>query len=380
MNAIASPATRSSSAPAPLTLRARDVADLAVSSGYPCISVLLPTEPAPRMMPADLDRLQALVAEVDQVLREQGVTSRARLLRKLHDQVRRSAAQPTDRALAIYVSLALSRVFRLPRAVQARVVIEPTFATRALVSALHRMPPHVVLVLHPTCAHLYAAADGGLRPVGRHDPFRGNQRVRLPTAGEPDASEEPHARTRAYLREVDRMLGDYRAEHPSPLVLAGSPHVLDRFCALSRNLDRLAGRVDLRDQETALDLARASTEAIERYLRTRREDALDQLEHALSGRPEDVASGIEQCWRSVQVRPPGMLLVEENYISPGAPELLSGAGSTAGSQDRSGLVHDLVDDLMEHVILRGGQLALVRDGELAGHDRIALISRATRRG
>jgi hypothetical protein len=44
------------------------------------------------------------------------------------------------------------------------------------------------------------------------------------------------------------------------------------------------------------------------------------------------------------------------------------------------VVHDLVDDLMEEVVLRGGQLALVRDGELAGHDRIALISRATRRG
>ena len=360
MNAITSPATRSSSARAPVALRARDVADLAVSTGYPCISVLLPTEPAPRMTSADLDRLQALVAEVDQQLREQGVTRRAHLLRKLHDQVGRSAAQPTDRALVIYVSLAVSRAFRLPQAVQARVVVEPTFATRALVSALHRMPPHVVLVLQPTVAHLYAAADGGLRLVGRCTPER----------------------TRAYLREVDRMLGDYRAEHPSPLVLAGSPHLLDRFCGLSRNLDRLAGRVDPRDQETALDLALAGAEAIEDYLRTRREDALDQLDHALRDRPGDVASGIDQCWRSVQMRAPGMLLVEENYISPGTPELLSGANSTATSlnQDGSWLVHDLVDDLMEHVILRGGQLALVGDGELAGHDRIALVSRATRRG
>lgn len=367
---------------APVALRARDVADLAISSGYPCISVLLPTEPAPRMAPADLDRLQALVAEVDRQLQEQGVTSRARLLRKLGDQVRRSAAEPTDRGLVIYVSLAVSRVFRLPQAVQARVVVEPTFATRPLVSALHRMPPHVVLVLHPTCAHLYAAADGGLRPVGQHDPFRGSQCVRLPRPGEPGASEEPRERIRDYLRGVDRMLGDYRAEHPSPLVLAGSPRLLDRFCGLSRNLDRLAGRVAPQAPETALGLALASIEAVEKYLRTRREDALVQLDHALRVRPDDVASGIERCWRSVQVRAPGMLLVEENYISPGAPELLADAGSTGRSPDpgRIGLVHDLVDDLMEHVILRGGQLALVRDGELAGHDRIALISRATRRG
>ncbi|GAA2143988.1 hypothetical protein GCM10009844_17010 [Nocardioides koreensis] len=358
MNAT-SPATPSSFAPAPIALRARDVADLAVSTGYPCISVLLPTEPARRMTPADLGRLQALVAEVDQELQEHGVTSRARLLRKLADQMRRSAAQPTYRALAIYVSLAVSRAFRLPQPVPSRVVVEPTFATRALVSALHRMPPHVVLDLQPTGADLYAAADGGLRPVGRCTPER----------------------TSAHLREVDRMLGDYRAEHPGPLVLAGSPHLLDHFCGLSRNLDRLAGRVAPGDQQTVLDLALASAEAVESYLRTRREDALDQLDHALRHRPVDVASGIDRCWRSLQVRAPGMLLVEEGYTSPGASRELSGAGSgTRRGEAGAGLVHDLVDDLMEQVVLRGGQLALVRDGELTAHDRIALISRGTRRG
>ncbi|GEP35052.1 hypothetical protein NSZ01_28200 [Nocardioides szechwanensis] len=34
-----------------------------------------------------------------------------------------------------------------------------------------------------------------------------------------------------------------------------------------------------------------------------------------------------------------------------------------------------VDDLMEQVILHGGQLALVHDGDLDEHDRIALLSR-----
>jgi hypothetical protein len=358
-NPATTPATRSSSGPAPIVLRARDVADLTVSSGYPCISVMLPTEPAPRMTSADLGRLQALVAEVEQRLREQGVTSRERLLRKLTDQVRALEAQATDRALAVYVSLAVSRAFRLPQPVQARVVVEPTFATRPLVSTLHRMPPHVVLVLQPTGAHLCAAADGGLRPVGRCTPQG----------------------TRTYLREVDQMLGDYRAEHPGPLVLAGSPQLLDRFCGLSRNLDRLAGRVAPGVRETTLDLALACAEVIEDYLRTRREDALDQLDHALRDRPGDVASGMDECWRGVRSRSPGMLLVEENYVSPGASRKLSAADSGVRRGDQAvGVVHDLVDDLMEEVVLRGGQLALVRDGELAGHDRIALISRATRHG
>jgi hypothetical protein len=364
------------SAPAPVALRARDVADLTVASGYPCISVLLPTQPAGRMTSPDRDMLHALLADVEQRLSEHGVTNRERLLRRLSDQALRAAEQPTDRGLAIYVSLALARTFRLPQAVEARAVVEPTFATRPLVAALHRMPPHVVLLLHPTCAHLYAAADGGLRPVRTLDPFRGSSPIRLPRPGEPGAAEARDELIESFLRSVDRMLGEFRAQHPSPLVLAGADSLMARFCALSRNLERLAGRVVLDGQDTALDLALACTEAIDNYLRTRRADALAQLKQALRERPRDVASGIGDCWRSVRLRPPGMLLVEENFISPGIPDQPGGPTAKAdGERSSPRHLHDLVDDLMEQVVVRGGQLALVRDGELAAHERIALISR-----
>ncbi|MDO9495554.1 MAG: hypothetical protein Q7J48_07615, partial [Nocardioides sp.] len=163
-----------------IALRARDVADLASAAGFPCISVLLPTQPASRMALGDFSRLHSLIADVDHALRQQGVISRDRLMERLRDEVRRAATQPTDQALAIYVSLAMTRSFRLPQPVEARVVVERTFATRPLVSALHRMPPHVVLVLHSTCAHLYAGSDGGLHPVGQVDPFRGSGRIKLP--------------------------------------------------------------------------------------------------------------------------------------------------------------------------------------------------------
>lgn len=361
----------------PIALRARDVADLTVASGYPCISVLMPTQPGPRMTPSDVQQLHALVAQVDRELSEHGVTNRARLLRKLAAQVSLVAAQPTDQGLVIYVSRAVTRSFGLPQPVQPRVVVEKTFATRPLISALHRMPPHVVLVLHPTCAHLYAGADGGLRPAGQLDPFKGKSPVRLPPAGAPGAADVRDELAESYLRGVDRMLGDYRSEHPSPLVLAGPPRLLDRFCALSRNLERLAGRLDAHEYATALDLALASTEAIQDYLRTRRADALAQLRQAMQDRPGDVATGIEGCWRTMRTRKPAMLLVEESFISPGAHRQATVAEGASGSANRQsdGDVHDLVDDLMEQAILHGGQLALVRDGDLDEHDRIALISR-----
>lgn len=358
-----------------IALRARDVVDLTVAAGFPCISVLLPTQSAPRMASGDLDRLQSLIAEVDHALRERGVINRDRLMEKLKGEVHRVATQPTDQALAIYVSLAHTRSFRLPQPVEPRVVVERTFATRPLVSALHRMPPHVVLVLHPTCAHLYAAADGGLHPVGQVDPFRDSGRIKLPGPGDPGAEEARNDLDDSYLRAVDRMLGDYRAEHPSPLVLAGSARLLDRFCGVSRHLERLAGRLGTGREDTALDLAVACSETLEKYLRNRRQDAMEQLTQAMQVRPADVAAGIEHCWRTVQSRAPGMLLVEDSFISPGIA-VTGSAGKTTHVVTEP--VHDLVDDLIEQVILRGGHIALVRDGDLESHARVALISRARR--
>lgn len=322
--------------------RARDVADLTVSAAYPCISVLMSTEPGPRMTDTDQDRLAGLVATVEQELREQGVLNRAQLVRSLWELALRAAGQPTDRGLAIYVSLAVQRTFRLTLSVPDRALVEQTFATRPLLTSLHRMPTHALLVLHPGSAELHEVTDESLRSVV--------------------AVEAPAGAGDAFLRDVDDLLGAYREQHPSPLVLAGDPVMASRFRSLSRNMTRFAGEVPVGRAVDPEALARASCAAVSDYLRSRRQEALEIFREALARCPGDVATGMAACWTAVHDRRPGMLLVEEGYVSPSD-------GSSGGA------VHDLVDDLMEVVIMRGGQVALTEDGDLADHGRIALISR-----
>ena len=355
-------------------VRPRDVADLTVTAAYPCISVVMPTDPGLRMTSSDAKRLHSLVEDVDRQLREHGVPARARLMRKLASRVQQVARQPTNRAVVIYVSLAVSRTFRLSVPVTARAVVEHTFATRPLVTALHRTPPHVLLLLHPTCAHLYQGADGGLRLVESRDSLQGPPPVSVPQQS--DGEGGPVAdQADGFLRAVDDLLGRYRDEHPSPLVLGGSAHMVERFRAQSRNMHRLAGRIPSTRGETPSDLARASGEVVELYLRSRREEALSNLRIALATRPIDVASGMAACWRAVHQRVPGMLLVEHDFVSPGSPEDYAVAAPGPRPRSVAPRVHDLVDDLIEEVIMRGGQLALVDNGDLAAHGRVALLSR-----
>lgn len=354
--------------PAPHTApRPRDVAELTEAAGYPSISVLMPTQPGRRMATADVEQLQELVREVQRRLRADGVPAADRLMARLAELVDLVVHQPADRALAIYVSLDVARTFRLTTRVLPRAVVEQTFATRDLVQALHRRPPHVVLVVEAGCAHLYQASSGAMRLVGHRDLFARTVALPLPSAelpaDDPLDTVDDDELVRGFLAEIDAMLGAYRREHPSPLVLAGSPGMLDRFCALSRNLQRLAGRVAPQEAQTPAALARATASLLEDYLRSRRQEAREILGEALSRRPGDVARGVAEAWQAVHSRRPALLLVEEDFVSEG----------------ETPRVHDLVDDLIEVVILRGGQLALVSPGELAEHGHLALVSRPSNR-
>ena len=184
--------------------RPQDVVDLIVTSGYPCISVLMPTEPGARMAPDDVTRLRGLIDAVESRLRDRGVTGTDRLVSKLNALAARTAADPTDRGLALFVNLAVARAFQLPLPVPAQAIVEGTFATRALVTTLHRLPPHVVLVLDDDRALLYQSLDGRLRKVGarRTAPRRGI---------DPETPD-----LEGYLRGVDRMLGELPVRAPEP--------------------------------------------------------------------------------------------------------------------------------------------------------------------
>lgn len=333
---------------------AADVAELTGAAGFPSISVLMPTERAPQLTVGDGERLDELVREVRCRLARHRVPAPERLMARLGDQVERVRRQPADRGLAIFVNHTVVRTFRLTTPVLARAVVEQTFATRALLEELHRTPPYVVLVLDATSARLYQVAGGAMRTVGDRDLFR--------TPADP---RDPDAQA-AFLGEVDAMLGAYRERHPSPLVLAGSPELLDELERRSRHLHRLAGRVPPEAGGTAPALVGATAGLLERYLRSRRDDAVARLRAAFDDRPGDVARGLDECRRRVHVQRPEMLCVEQGFVS--------GRVSADGERDN----HDLVDDLMELVILRGGQLAIMADGDLAAHGRVALISRSLR--
>ena len=142
----------------PRDLTPEAAAHLTAAGGYPCISVLMPTTPATRMTIADRERIGGLLLDAERCLNDQPLGDRERLMHELRRQARIVQDSSTQNAVGLFVSHGVSRAWTLPVAVHQKVVVESTFATRDLLRALHRTPPHLVLRVDEFGARVYWVA------------------------------------------------------------------------------------------------------------------------------------------------------------------------------------------------------------------------------
>ena len=367
-----------------------EVLDLQSVRTYPAVSVLVSTRPAARMSREDAARLGGLVdLALARVAAECPRDVSAAVAEQLETLAASACERPTRAGVALYTAPGRpGGGWSLPVPVVERAVVDPTFATRDLVRALHRTPRHVVLVLADDQAHLFdaagagdllvpalggafplSAAPGGTRPAGGRR-GRGRPRGRTVRGGRPEGGPDE-----MFLRQVDAALGTYLRLHPAPLVITGTTRTVAAFTGLSRNTGRLAGIVPgAHARSSPARLAALARPVLEAYLRSRQDEALALLDRR-TGEGRGVA-GMPAVWLAARRERPEMLVVDETFFYPAR---LSDDGDLvlpAPDVDHPEVVDDVVDEVIELVLGRGGWVALVDQGRLDHADRIALTLRA----
>ena len=165
----------------------------------------------------DLAKLQLLAEQAHRRLEAEGLPGVDPLLGQLDSMVALAAERPTGKAVALFTSAehGSSRVDLSIPVVDQGVVIDPTFATRDLVRALHSTPRHAVLLLSAEQSRLLhgsgstlTPAPGGMFPLHRR-------------TGDRSSGLRPEPITE-FLRRVDRALTSALRLHPMPLVLAAA--------------------------------------------------------------------------------------------------------------------------------------------------------------
>lgn len=330
--------------------------ELLEQAAYPSITLLHPTEPGLVMHPDDVTALIHLAHEADGRL-EGDVPDDVRLAltASLVELIERASGEPSTTAIAICVSPISATVVRLGREVRSRCVIDETFATRDMVADANRTAVFRVLTVSDHVARVF---------VGDRNRLAEEHTDRWPLIRDTDQSLAQWSRAVAHA---------VRAEHdasPLPTVVAGVERSMREILKLDRigPIGVLSGN---HDRTHWPDLHRSAWPIVEDWLRQDRARAMDRLEVARGARR--YAGGLEEVWELARDGRVQLLVVEDEFEVP--VRLLDGQLQRADDATAPDVIDDAVDELIELVLLKGGDAVIVPAGDLAEHEHLAAVLR-----
>jgi hypothetical protein len=139
-------------------------------------------------------------------------------------------------------------------------------------------------------------------------------------------------------------------------------------------MSRLAGLVTGNHLKTPYDALSALVRPVlDEYLRSRAQEALELIERRVN--EDRVLRDIDSAWMAARWERPEMLAVEDNFFYPARLGTDGDSLIPADDVDHPDVIDDVVDELIEVVLSRGGWIALLPPGQLPEGTHLALTLR-----
>lgn len=357
----------------------KDIRLLQSMRGYPALSILAPMQRSHIDNQQDQLRIKNLVTEAtNRLLNEFPRREIEMLLSRLDELVASIDYGSVLDGVAIFVNQDSARLFSLPFAPIERVVVDESFATRDLVRTINHTQRYWVLMLSEQPTRLFEGVgetlievkDGGF-PMTHSGP---GGATRLPGGKGINRSAYRDDQHRQFFRKVDDAFQQFYADDLLPLAVVG----VDRYLSFLREVSALtdANIVEVKgnyDRASTFELAKIVWPQMEIQLTALRHQVLEDLDVAVGA--QKYASTIGEVWRLAYEGRGRTLVVEENYHYPATSDESGMHITPASDAALPGVIDDAVDEVIETVLAKGGQVVFVDDGTLEQHQRVALILR-----
>ncbi|MCL4870078.1 MAG: hypothetical protein KJ063_14025 [Anaerolineae bacterium] len=356
-----------------------DVKLLQSFNQYPCVSILLPTHRTAPDNRQDPIRVKNLVIEAgNQLLAQFSKREAEPILKRLAKIAEEIDYRYTLDGLAIFVNQEFAVKYYLPFTLNERVILDHTFATRDLVFALNRTPRYWVLALSEQPTRLFEGTretlveiEGDGFPMTHTGP--GGEGV-LPGGEGVNKSAYRDERHRQFFRQVDGALRPLFLDDPLPIIVAGVDRHLSFFEEVSQHKQHILAMLKgSYDKAKPHELGTQVWPLAKQGLAAKRQEIFKELEAAIGARK--FVSTLGEAWRLAQEGRGASLLVEEDYHVPGRVDESGFHLTLAEGESGPDVMADAVDELIELVLSKGGQVTFVDNGSLQAHQRVALILR-----
>jgi hypothetical protein len=364
----------------------------------PCISLYQPTHRRHPENQQDPIRYRNLLVEMETTLREKYPTRQVRTLLEGFQPLARDDRFWNHRTegLAIFSSTSRFELYELQRPVPELLVVADSFHAKPLIRILQSADRFQVLCLNRQEARLYEGNRDALDPVELTDfpatitAALGDQLTEsqhmvgsygVKGGGGGTAVHHFHGSTRdeieidmvRFFRAIDRgILDNHSRPSGLPLLLAALPEYHEPFRGVSHNPYLIGDGIKTGPDALSIDELRSEAwKKIEPQYLTRLEKLTADFhnaraQHAGSADLSDVA-------KAAVASRVATLLVEADRVIPGQVDRTT--GSVRSAESSSVHLDDMLDDLAELVLAKGGEVVVVPSERMPSDSGLAAIYR-----
>lgn len=341
----------------------------------PCVSLIMSFEPKMSKKHELEYLLKTHLQSIEQQLISEYPSEKAiPVLNKLHSAVKKVDYNSYKKSIAIYVSPLIERIYYLDIEVTEKMIIDESFEVRDLV--YNKKEQRKFLLLHIGAQH----SSFYLFDAGRLSRIKSNSfsHIREITADSTESIRELADGDRRkeiviekFLRLTDEGIEAINAHYPFPIFLIATEKIIGHFKKISHSLPKIAGYIHGNFETlTEKQVAALLIPQFQEWNNIYTQSLLIRIESAFSA--NKLSYGVERTWAAATKKNCKLLIVEKNFICPAehgeSPEKINTSGLKNGYY-----IKDAVDDIIEMVLLNGGDVEFVEDGALSHLERIALI-------
>jgi hypothetical protein len=357
--------------------------------GQVCMSILLPTH---RIFPdssQDPIRLKKAITEAMQALQkvypEQDSNFFEEALGGLTENL--DVKYNLD-GLGLFISPNVRIMMRFPFPVEEKIIVTNNFELSDILYRLNYAQPYFVLMLSEKRMRLFRGSwehleelKDGFFPEKYEEKYEYDTPVRAAASSgygmvkgfEKDRSVIEEQRFKAFFRQTNERLKPYLQEG-TPLVIVGPEEEIVWFENVTQYGKQIAGHIKGNyDHLSASQLAELVWPVVREYFYEIEKKRIQDFRETFGTRRG--ICGLLPAWKAAAEGRAHQLLVEKDFHHPGFKTLADGLLHVNVPPVPHTLLPDAVDDLMELVLKKNGEIHFVDNNTLEEFDRIALVTR-----
>lgn len=356
-----------------MNIKLKELKDIISES---CVTIILNTHRTSPDNKKDSLTLKNLIKEAeDRLFADENKRDAKQLVQRLLDVESKIDHNYNLESLILFVNEDVAEYTRLPIAVEDRVIIDHTFATRDLVRALHFETNYYVLVLSQQKVRLIEAFnDKVVEEIGKPFPIDNKQFYSTNKAELSNANRQTNL-VAEFFNRVDKEVNLIRKENPLPVLICteeGNYHEYLKIADQKQSIFETYLNKNRLD-EKAHHIITEAWKIVKEYTIEKNNARRSELQKAVS--QNKFLSDTNEIWQAIKQGRIQTIFIEQGNFQPAVWENEQIQYVSDNLRDRKEVVDDIYDELIELNMNYGGDVVFLPKGKLSDFNGFGAITR-----